>query len=82
MKTTETIKKLQESLEKHGDCKIVVLSSSGTNIHEIQELEFIGGNRLLIKTNTPREKLIRKIYIHHEKERNKQRKKEWQEDCK
>lgn len=82
MKTTETIKKLQESLEKHGDCEIVVLSSSGTNIHEIQELEFIGGNRLLIKTNTPREKLIRKIYIHHEKERNKQRKKEWQEDCK
>ena len=82
MKTTETIKKLKKSLETYGDCEIVVLSSSGTNIHEIQELEFIGGNRLLIKTNTPREKLIKKIYIHHEKERNKQRKKEWQEDCK
>ena len=82
MKTTETIKKLQESLEKYGDCEIVMLSSSGTNIHKIQDLEFIGGSRVLIKTNTPREKLIRKIYMHHEKERNKQRKKEWQEDCK
>lgn len=81
MKVTETIEKLQKVLQEYGDCDIVTLSSSGTNIHEIKELEFIGGNRLLVKTNTPREKLIKKIYMHHEYERNKQRKKEWREDC-
>ena len=81
MKTTEAIQKLQKSIQEYGDCDIVILSSSGTNTHKIQDIEFIGGSTLLIKTNTPREKLIRKIYIHHEKERNKQRKKEWQEDC-
>lgn len=81
MKATEAIQKLQKSIQEYGDCDIVVLSSSGINIHEIQDIEFIGGSRLLIKTNTPREKLIRKIYAHHEKERNKQRKKEWQQDC-
>ena len=81
MKATEAIEKLQESLKKYGDCEIMILSNSGTNTHKIVEFEFIGGNRLLAKTNTPREKLIRKIYIYHEKEKNRQRKKEWQEDC-
>lgn len=81
MKVTEAIVNLQESLMKYGDCEIVILGGSGTNVHEILEFEFIGGSRLLMKANTPRERLTRKIYRHHEQVRNRQRKKEWQEDC-
>lgn len=81
MKVTEAISNLKKILEQYGDCEIVALGGSGIYMHSILEFEFIGGNRLLIKTNTPREKLTREIYRHHEQMRNKQRKKAWYKDC-
>lgn len=50
-------------------------------LDSIDEVIFIGGNRLLLKSNNEYENMTFDLYNGYEKLKNVERKKEWLKDC-
>lgn len=79
MKITEVIDYLEDCLRIYGDCDVLKLNNLG--LDSINEVIFIGGNRLLLKSNNEYENMTFDLYNGYEKLKNVKRKKEWLKDC-
>ena len=79
MKITEVIDYLEDCLRIYGDCDVLKLNNLG--LDSIDEIIFIGGNRLLLKSNNEYENMTFDLYNGYEKLKNRERKKEWLKDC-
>ena len=79
MRISELIKELNGYLKNYGDCEIRKLNNLG--LDSIDEIIFIGGNRLLLKSNNEYENMTFDLYNGYEKLKNVERKKEWLKDC-
>lgn len=79
MKITEVIDYLKDCLRIYGDCDVLKLNNLGLDF--IDEIIFIGGNRLLLKSNNEYENMTFDLYNSYEKLKNIKRKKEWLKDC-
>lgn len=79
MKITEVIDYLEDCLRIYGDCDVLKLNNLG--LDSIDEVIFIGGNRLLLKSNNKYENMTFDLYNGYEKLKNVERKKEWLKDC-
>lgn len=79
MKITEVIDYLEDCLRIYGDCDVLKLNNLG--LDSIDEVIFIGGNRLLLKSNNEYENMTFDLYKGYEKLKNIERKKEWLKDC-
>jgi hypothetical protein len=79
MKITEVIDYLEDCLRIYGDCDVLKLNNLG--LDSIDEVIFIGGNRLLLKSNNEYENMTFDLYNGYEKLKNVERKKEWLKDC-
>ena len=79
MKITEVIDYLEDCLRIYGDCDVLKLNNLG--LDSIDEIIFIGGNRLLLKSNNEYENMTFDLYKGYEKLKKKKKKKEWLKDC-
>ena len=81
MKISEAILRLEEYKEHYGDCRLVKLDHANNNVVDIDDFDFIGGDRVLLKANDRNEELSFRWYILMEEIANQKRKKDWQKDC-
>ena len=80
MKVSEIIEILQHYINVFGDCELVRLDNNGM-IASIEDVEFIGGNQILIMSDEFYDRSTYKLYQSSRKLINEKRKKEWSSDC-
>ena len=79
MKVSEAIEILNDCLEKYGDCRLMKMNLN--NLYEVDDVIFIGGNRLLLKSDDIIDDISFEWYQKDEKVRNEKRKMDWLDDC-
>lgn len=79
MKISEMISILERNLESYGDCRILKMNLN--NISEVDDVIFIGGDRLLFKSDDIIDDVSYEWYLKDEKIRNEKRKRDWLNDC-
>lgn len=80
MKSSEIIEILEHYMSMFGDCEVMRLDNNGI-IDPIEEVEFIGGNQILLMSNQFYDRSTYKLYQSSQKLINEKRKKEWSSDC-
>lgn len=79
MKVTEAIRILNDCLKKYGDCNLKKMNLN--NLYEVDDIIFISGNRLLLKSDDIIDDVSFEWYQKDEKVRNEKRKMDWLDDC-
>ena len=79
MKVSEAIEMLNDCLENYGDCRLMKMNLN--NLYEVDDVIFIGGNRLLLKSDDIIDDVSFEWYQKDEKVRNEKRKMDWLDDC-
>lgn len=80
MKSSEIIEILEHYMSMFGDCELVRLDNNGM-IDPIEEVEFIGGSRILLMSDKFYDRSTYKLYQSSQKLINEERRKEWSSDC-
>lgn len=80
MKSSEIIEILEHYMSMFGDCELMRLDNNGI-IDPIEEVEFIGGNRILLMSDQFYDRSTYKLYQSSQELINEKRKKEWSSDC-
>ena len=75
MKITEIINYLEDCLSIYGDCDVLKLNNITSELDSIDEILFIGGNRILMKSNNIYENNNYSWYKTIENIKNEKRKK-------
>lgn len=79
MKISECVEILNNCLERYGDCSIKKLNND--ELISIDEIVFIGANRILMKSNTKSETENFEKYNRNERIKNVMRIKNWLMEC-
>lgn len=69
MKTTEMIEILEHCLDMYGDCELVCLDFLGS-ANQIEEVEFIGSDKVLLMADTFYDRTKLKLYRSTEHNKN------------
>lgn len=80
MKSSEIIEILEHYMSMFGDCELMRLDNNGI-IDPIEEVEFIGGNQILLMSDQFYDRSTYKLYQSSQELINEKRKKEWSSDC-